>query len=178
MLAIASEAGASKETLYSHFGDKAGLFAALVRHNATAINEELQAALADDALPPSQVLYRFGCGLLRLLLGEQAVAINRAAIAEATSTPELGQILTAAGRDTTGPLFVAYLEAQRSRGLLTFHSADEALGVFLGLLLRDRQVRRLLGVEPPPTDADVDAHARQAVSYFLRLFGASATTVD
>ena len=171
MLAIATAANASKETLYRLFGDKAGLFAALVRHNAAAINADIAAALADEDLPLEEGLRQFAEGLLRLLLGERAITINRAAIAEATTSAELGRILSGAGRETTGPLILCYLEKQRSLGRLDFPTAYEAFEVFLGLLLRDRQVRALLGVAPMLSEEEVQGFAERAVTYFLRLFG-------
>lgn len=173
MLAIATAARTSKETLYRRFGSKQGLFEALVRHNAADINAEVSAALAGDELPPAEALGRFARALLRLLLGDRSVTINRAAIAEVARSPEFGQILAGAGRGTTGPLVLRYLEAQRERGRLTFPSAEEAFEVFLGLLLRDRQVRVLLGVAAPPDEAAADALAERAVGYFMRLFGRS-----
>ncbi len=174
MLAIATAAGASKETLYRLFGDKAGLFAALVGHNAAAINAEVAGVLGDD-LATDEVLRRFASGLLRLLLGDRAVTINRVAIAEAATSAELGRILARAGRETTGPLILRYLEAQRAHGRLEFPSAEEAFEVFLGLLLRDRQVRVLLGVAPGLSDEEVDSLAARSVAYFMRLFGTPST---
>ncbi len=171
MLAIATAAGASKETLYHLFGDKAGLFAALVGHNAAAINAEVAGVLGGDDPAIDEVLRRFAAGLLRLLLGDRAVTINRVAIGEAATSAELGRILARAGRETTGPLILRYLEAQRAHGRLDFPSAEEAFEVFLGLLLRDRQVRVLLGVAPEPSDEEVDSLAARSVAYFMRLFG-------
>ena len=120
------------------------------------------------------MLRRFGRDLLGLLLGERSVAINRAAIAEAARDPELGRILAAAGRDSTGPLVVAYLEREAAAGRLYLPSAQEAFEVLLGLLLADRQVRVLLGVDPLPTPDELDARADRAVAHFLRLFGPAA----
>jgi AcrR family transcriptional regulator len=174
MLAVATAARTSKETLYRLFGDRRGLFAALVRHNAGAVNAELIQALSSDR-PPEDVLPVLGRGLSALLFGERSVIINRAAIADATASGELGEILTATGRGTTGPLIIRYLEAQQARGRLEFPSVQEAFEVFLGLLLRDRQVRRLLGVLPPPTQAEIDDVADRATSYFLRLFAPGTT---
>lgn len=175
MLAIATAAHTSKETLYRLFRSKQGLFEALVRHQAGEINAEVSAALAGDDLPPVEALGRFARALLRLLLGDRSVTINRAAIAEVARSPEFGQILASAGRGTTGPLVLRYLEAQRERGRLTFSTAEEAFEVFLGLLLRDRQVRVLLGVIPAPAEEAIDRLADHAVGYFMRLFGQAGT---
>lgn len=171
MLAIASAAHSSKETLYRLFGDKQGLFAALVRENAAAINEAVSRALAEPAESPEETLRAFGLGLLRLLLGERSVAINRAAIAEAAQSSELGRILAAEGRGTTGALVLDFLRLHQERGVLNFPSAEEAFEVFLGLLLRDRQTRLLIGAITPPTEDELLGLTDRAVTYFMRLFG-------
>ena len=169
MLAVATAARTSKETLYRLFGDRRGLFAALVRHNADTVNAELVQALSSDR-PPEEVLPQLGRGLATLLLGDRSVTINRAVIADASASGELGEILAASGRGTTGPLIMRYLESQRARGRLEFPSVEEAFEVFLGLLLRDRQVRRLLNVLPPPSKSEIDDLADRATAYFMRLF--------
>lgn len=171
MLAIATAARTSKETLYRLFGDKQGLFEALVRQQAEALNADLVSALGAPDRAIEEVLARFGANLLELLLGERSIAINRAAVTEAARSPELGRILAAAGRDRTRPLVVEYLESQRALGRLDFPSGEEAFEVFVGLLLRDRQVRALLGVDAPLDVAQRGEIAGRGVTYFLRLFG-------
>src|SRR5918997_1842348 len=77
---IAERARASKETLYSWFGDKRGLFEELIRRQAEGVGEALSASLERGAEEPAVVLRAFAVELLRLLLGEQAVVIKREAI--------------------------------------------------------------------------------------------------
>ena len=174
MLEIAKRAAASKETLYAWFGDKQGLFEAAIRRNAETVQGVLQGQLESDA-PPERTLPEFGRALLALLLGDSAVAINRAAIAEVRAEPRLAETLARAGRDATLPAFLRYLERQQERGLLQLDAGpEEAAEVYLGLLLGDRQVRRLLGRIPAPTKKEIDARAAIATTYFLQLYGTSA----
>lgn len=173
MLAIAERARASKEILYAWFGDKQGNFAALVQENAAAANRGLQRALADPDAATAAVLERFGAGFLRLILGERAIALNRAAMSAAATSGELGRLLVANGRERTGALVVRYLEIQRAVSRLAFAEAEGAFGVLLGLLLRDWQVRALLGELAPPTDEVLRARAAEATALFLWLFGAA-----
>lgn len=60
MLAVAERARTSKETLYAWFGDKAGLFGALVLHHASAMNELLAEAMTRTTDDPRATLERFG----------------------------------------------------------------------------------------------------------------------
>ncbi len=171
MIEIAKRASASKETLYAWFGDKRGLFEAVVRRNAAGVQAALAEPLDEDAATEA-VLVSFGGALLELLLGDSAVAINRAAIAEAPSDLSLATLLAREGRDATLPAFLAFLDSRASRGELAIGDTAAAAGDFLGLLLADRQVRRLLGLTKAPSKAAVRKQARHAARAFLRLYAA------
>ena len=170
MLEVARRASASKETLYAWFGDKPGLFQSVIRRNAETVRTVLEDHLDGEA-PVQSVLVDFGRALATLLLGESAVAINRAAISEARTAPVLARILTDSGREATLPLFVKYLERCRAQGVLKFDDPMETAETFIGLLLGDAQVRRLLGVMEAPGAAEILRRAMLAARRFLLLYG-------
>ncbi len=173
MLEVAKRASASKETLYSWFGDKRGLFEKVIQRNA----DKVQAVLAhhlDGHAPIERVLADFGCALLELLLDDPAIAINRAAISEAPSDPCLARTLAAAGRDATLPVFIRILKLHATRGALSMKAPPEAAQDFLGLLLGDVQVRRLLGLLSAPKKAEMRDRAEHAACAFLRLYATQA----
>ncbi len=116
------------------------------------------------------MLLAFASELQRLLLGEGAVVINRAAISEAASDPSFAQMLTARGRGSVVPKLEGYLEGQRTRGRLQFRGASDAADTLIGLAIGDQQIRRLLGVLPMPDDAQIEARAERAAQAFLTLF--------
>lgn len=181
MLEIAGRARASKETLYAWFGDKRGLFEELIVWQAERVVDALGPGLESDAEEPEVVLGAFAVELLRLLLGERAVVINRAAISEASADLTFARILVAKGSGTVVPKLGHYLERQRARGRLDFADAGEAAEMLIGLTIGDRQIRRLLGVLPMPEPAEIEARAERAVGYFLGLFGpphAPGGTID
>lgn len=171
MLEVARRASASKETLYAWFGDKRGLFESVVRRNAEAVQSVLTRHLEDDS-STEIVLVEFGRALLELLLGDDAVAINRAAISEASSDPDLAQILVSTGRDATLPCFIRFLELRQERGFLRMNAPSEAAEDYLGLLLGDTQIRRLLGLLAAPKKTQIEARAVRAATNFLRLYAA------
>jgi len=179
MAAVAERAGSSKETLYAWFGSKQGLFTALIRRQAEATNRAVAAALdaGDHASDPATTLTAFATNLLRLLLGERSVALNRAAITELGGSAgdqeagALAAVLLAQGRHRTGPLVEAYLARLATAGQLRIDDPAEAFQLLYGLVVRDLQIRVLLG-EPPPEEAVLAAHARVAVDRFLALTAA------
>ena len=170
MLEVARRVSASKETLYAWFGNKSGLFQAVIRRNAVTVRAVLEGHLDADA-PVEEALVDVGRELAGLLLGDSAVAINRAAISEVRSEPVLARILVETGREATLPFFVRYLEQCRGRNLLDFEDSWEAAETFLGLLLGDKQIRRLLGVVETPETGEIEARAKLAATKFLRLYG-------
>jgi AcrR family transcriptional regulator len=167
MQAVAARAGSSKESLYTWFGNRHGLLAALIERQAEQTNTAVTAALGSPA-DPRATLLAIADGLLRLLVGDVSVALNRAAM----SAPDLAALLLRHGRHTTGPLIEAYLADLSARGLLNVPDPADAFQLLYGLTVRDLQIRVLLGEGPPP-DSALNAYATTAVDRFLTLLSTS-----
>ena len=163
MLAIAKRAGASKETLYSWFGSRDGLFAALIEHNADGSAAAIDAALSTDE-PTDVTLVRFATGLLRLLTSPPSIALNRAAM----QSPELSALLLASGRHRVGPIVERYLAGLHDAGEINAPDAAAAFELLYGLVIRDTQIRVLLG-EAKPSASAISQTAELAVERFLTL---------
>ncbi|MEM1129639.1 MAG: TetR/AcrR family transcriptional regulator [Pseudomonadota bacterium] len=166
MLAIARRARASNETLYNWYGDKAGLFKALIARNSADLRAHLEADVEAGA-DPVATLRALGPKLLRLVLGPRAVALNRAAAADPSG--QLGRALSAAGRETVLPRIAMVLERARASGAIEFETVDAALDLYVSLLIGDQQVRRVIGVLEVPEPAESDARAARALGHFLTL---------
>jgi len=70
------------------------------------------------------------------------------------------------------PGFIRFLELQRKRGALKVEDPSQAAEDFLGLLLGDTQIRRLLGLVAAPKKAQIEARAARAAKNFIRLYAA------
>lgn len=163
VLDIARRVGGSKESLYAWYGSKQGIVEAVIRRQAETVDGRLQAA-SRSAAEPRAVLTGIATNLLELLLGDAALALNRAAM----SSPPLAAALLENGRHRTGPLVERYLARLAAEGRLAIDSPAEAFQLFYGLVLRDLQIRALLG-ETPPARRRLRADAAAAVDRFLRL---------
>jgi len=168
MLGIAKQARASNETLYNWYGDKQGLFQALVARNAEEVKQHLEAELQTDH-DALLILGTLGPKLLTLLIGDRAVALNRAAAAD--STGELGAALSKAGREAVVPLIEQVLLRAKNDGQLTFENTGEAVGLYLDLLIGDQQIRRVIGRQPSPSPEFCQVRAKRAVRYLCCLLG-------
>ncbi len=169
MLAIARRAGASNETLYRWYGTKQGLFRALVEENAHQVAARLRHAL-DRNEDPLDTLAGLGPELLALLLADRAIALNRAAAADADDTGSLGQALREAGRDSVMPLIAAVFDQARRTGRLVVENASEAAEIYLGLLVGDLQVRRVTGALAGIGAEEAARRADRAVEIIRRLY--------
>ena len=154
--------------MYAWFGNKTGLFQTLIEHNAEPFLQELHGHLDGDA-PVEAALTGFGRTVAAHLLGDNAVAILRAAISEASSDPSLANSLSGLVSEPIHAALVRYLVQCRARGLLHVEDPDEAADAFVGLLLGDALTQRLLGVLDAPCESDIEARATRAVRQFLRL---------
>ena len=160
MLMIARAAKASNETLYRWYGDKAGLFLALVERNTAEVATVL--AEISDGTDPRDGLSQVGPVLLKMLLGERAVALNRAAAGDPSGA--LGRALAAGGREVVAPR-MAKLMARFDMEM----APGAATELYLSLLIGDQQIRRVIGVLPEPDPDAIKARADAALDQFVRL---------
>lgn len=162
MASVAKAAGASLETLYKWYGDKPGLFRAMVQANIDRLRDELvmSAAAFRDPLAAVQ---EFGPRLIAVLTSEEVVALNRAAAVN--SSGDLGRIIAKSGRGSIAPQLTD-LFARAMEG------SDPALvtEIYLGLLLGDLQIRRVIGRMPPPDAVEARQRSDRALEMLCRLF--------
>lgn len=173
MLAIARAAKASNETLYNWYGDKTGLFKALVVRNAEQVKLQLEEGL-NSGDPPLEILHALGPRLLTLLISSRAIQLNRAAAADPTG--ELGAVISERGRQTVAPLIGEVMQRARDAEELEFDTVAGAVGLYLDLLVGDLQIRRVLGREPPLDEAAIIRRAEQAWERFMLLASPPART--
>ena len=165
MQAVAKNAKASNETLYRWYGDKIGLFEALIRGNTETV-----IAAFDDAqgTTPLDRLETIGARLLKMLLGPRAVALNRAAAADASG--KLGATLSREGRKAVAPRVAALLQDAIEAQQLGQGERDQMAEMYFGLLIGDQQLRRVTGAMPEPGLSAIETRAAQAVVLLRRVF--------
>jgi AcrR family transcriptional regulator len=170
MLEVARRAGASNETLYKWYGNKQGLFAALVEANARLVAELLRQHLAGVDADPLETLRAVGPLLLDLVTGERAIALNRAAVGDVHDTATLGKALAESGRDKVMPLLAELFGQARANGALVFDDPRAVAETYIALLIGDLQIRRATGAIGPLNDEDIRARSERAVTLLCRLF--------
>lgn len=169
MDAIARAAGVSKATLYAYFASKERLFASLVGE-ACSRSGPSSVALAEDTADVRATLSALAGRTLRFMLEEQSLAIYRVVMAESARFPELGRAFYERGPAIGRRNLAAWLERQMAAGHLRRADAEVAAEQFTGLLRTHLQMRALLGIDPKPAEAEIEATAAAAVDTFMRAY--------
>jgi AcrR family transcriptional regulator len=167
MQIVASRAGASKETLYRHFGSKEGLFSEVVRARTARF---FGGAEGEPRLhgAPKDVLLQLGFNLLQKLLNEEPICLFRIVVAEAPRNPELGRIFFEQGPAQVLQQLTLYLEGATRQGELNCSDPTLAARLFLGAVVTNRHIMMLVapGFEPM-SEATIRHHVEEAVALFL-----------
>ena len=172
MAAVARRASCSKETLYNWFGDRDGLLAATVRLQASKVRLPSPERCDLDRNSLEARLSGFAESWLTVLTGEVSIALNSLAVVHAKSAKSgLGQTVLENGRFAIGRRVKPVLEMARDAGLVSFDDTEETFRTFFGLVVRDVQIRALLGDRPLPGAAQIRAEAERAAQQFLTLYG-------
>jgi TetR/AcrR family transcriptional repressor of mexJK operon len=156
---LAAAAQVTKRTLYTYYGDKAGLFAAMVR--------DLAAAVSLDEASDRDTLETLAARIVSRVHSDELVGLHQLVIGESARFPELAVILHSSGDARHIARLAGHLRAERGLG-----TAPLAEPLF-SLLLGEKHRRRLLGIDPAPTLAQAAAHADAALALLgLRRVGA------
>ncbi len=167
MQAIAARAGASKETLYRHFGSKEELFAEIISERAKCWLEDLDEKFSTPG-SVAEVLRTIGLKMLESILEEDAVSLCRTVVAESVRNPELGVLFMAAGPDRVRKRLGEFLAAASSRGELRCADATTAARIFVGAIVSSFHLGRLVLAEPPRmTSAEMRAHVEEVIEMMM-----------
>jgi hypothetical protein len=124
-------------------------------------------------------LQRFASDWLHVLSGTISVALNRVAVGHAGSDKhDLGVIVLENGPFAMARRLKPLLQLGRDTGLLHFNETDEAFRTFFGLVVRDVQIRLLLGDRLELTDASIERDSLRATQQFLALYGAQTEAAE
>lgn len=164
---IAAGAGVSKLTVYSHFGDKATLFAATIEHYC---EQQVPAALftPDPAQPLRPRLAGIARAVYALIASPEALSGFRL-LCGPRPDPRLAGMFWGAGAGHLQEEFAALLARRTAAGELAVADPARAAGQFFALLRGDLHPRLLLGCDIAG-GVDVDAHVEACVDLFMRAY--------
>ena len=165
--AIAADAGVSKVTVYSHFGDKRSLFTAAVEHECENIRGQLLFDYNRGSVRDR--LLAFGRSMVAFLSRPEMIRFEQRIAAEIELEPELGQCFLDAGPRRMHLALAGLLEREHKQGKLQvddpLQAAEHLAAMCKGLADMER---RFTG---HTDDAAADRRVQSAVDLFLRGYG-------
>lgn len=162
---IAAEAGVAKQTIYTRFGSKDGLF--------RAVAERLKVPFADVLHLESsttEALTRLATLTFERLTAPDHIRLTRLLIAQAGQFPDLAQLHYETGPCRSRDALAAYLEQLQTAGRMVPGDCADAAETFMALLQGLYRHRLLLGAGPLPDPATIETHVRRVVAQFRKLY--------
>ncbi|ACK51372.1 transcriptional regulator, TetR family [Methylocella silvestris BL2] len=158
--------GGSRQTLYTLFGDKQGLFEALV----TGTCQSIFHGMTPEKLAPQEpeaALTGFGARYLGIITSPAALSLNRLMVAEAPRIPDIAERYWTLGPGRSRAFLAEFFRRQGSAGKLRIDDAETAADHFLEMLSGTIRFKCLIGVRKPPDAAEIEAIVAKAVRQFL-----------
>lgn len=167
---IVAISGGSLSTVYQLFGNKQGLWEALVTEVCDQVTAPLQDAMTHEG-DTRTVLKEFAVRLDALERSPESAAALRLMLTEGTKFPELARSLFAKGPDDAQQIVTAYLDAEVAAGRLVIDDTALAAEHFGALVLGDTRLRNACGVLPAVSPDEIEHRLNKAVDMFLKVYG-------
>ena len=170
MDAIATEAGVSKLTVYSHFSDKDTLFAETVKAKCEEQLPESVFRPEPGRGPMREQLRAIATGFHSLILSSESVSFYRMMAAQGDSNGKLAELFYAAGPKRILEAFEAFLTAANRAGSLDVPEPRRAAGHFFCLIKGEAHMRQLIGCPLCGADCEGPEHIESVLELFLRAY--------
>ncbi len=167
---IVTASGGSLATVYQLFGNKQGLWEALVADVSDQVIAPVQAALVHHG-EPRAVLKEFARRLDGVERSSEVAGALRLMITEGASSPELARTLFAKGPDASRRIVAAYLDTEVTAGRLVIADTTLATEQFCSLVCADTVLRSACGVLTQASPEDLDRRLDAAVDVFMKTYG-------
>jgi len=151
--------------VYSFFGGKDGLFAAIVEERA----ERILAAFGDPEVVDADVLAalaHIARRYMEVVMAPDAVGLYRLIIAEGVRFPELARTFHQLGPDRTNAHLAGMLSIWRERALIRLDDPHLAAVQFFDTVSGDLHRRAMAGIIPQDLRAAVQRSIDNAVQVF------------
>ena len=169
MDAIATAAGVSKLTVYSHFTDKEGLFVEAIRDRC---DQELPISLFDVPVSEDMVgqLMPIARAFFGLVASPPSIAMHRLLTAGTKTSVKLSQLFWVVGPVRAQEGFACFLRRADEAGKLNIADPMRAASQFFSLLKGELHLQMTMGCCEKLSDAMIEEHLAATVDTFFRAY--------
>ncbi len=163
---IAKQADVSKQTVYSHFGNKEALFSAAIEQKCDSylmLDFSLEEGVELDELLLS-VARRF----IRMLTSKEALAVHKICAFESKSYPELSELFYQAGPERLTNEVAKLMAVLNDKGMLVIEDTWFAALQFLNMMKGEVWMRVEFNTEKQLDEQEIDRYLQASVNFFIR----------
>ena len=160
---VAEQAGVSKQTVYSHFGNKEDLFTAIVEFKC--LSHALTDELFNPNRPVEQVLSEVAKDFSDLITSNEAIQLQRACSAGAAQRSKVSLLFLEAGPKKLKAKMMRYLELQTE---LVIPNSRFAAQQFYSMLRGELCFCKELGIDTTDIADQLPAYLASCVTLFIR----------
>lgn len=167
---VVTRAKASKTTIYTFFGDKVGLFSALVNERA----ERILAGLANIATEKENIraaLAHIARQYMDVVMSPDGIGLYRLILAEGRNFPELVSSVYRIGQDRVTASVAGALRIWAEQGYIRANDPERIALQFLDVVRGELHLRAMAGIPPHDLDAAIESNIDHAVRTFWRAIG-------
>lgn len=165
---VAKRARVTKQTIYSHFGDKDKLFSAMITNQCK--NHTPPDIMLNNDASFEELMFKIGLGFLQMITSKEGLATTRLVMSEAERKPKLAELFYKTGPQQMNKILTDFLELQNKRGILKIPNTKSAASYFFSMLKGRYHLRMALKIKPLPTKKELEEHTRETVRVFLKIY--------
>ncbi|MGU3814277.1 TetR/AcrR family transcriptional regulator [Vibrio diabolicus] len=166
---IVAICGGSKQTLYRYFSNKEGLFVEVLAYNTKTSLESVFQLADKQSAPLQETLNDFAKKYLKGVCSNPMLSLYRIVSADFNKHDSVPTQFWQTGPHRIHQYLIDFLKSETVSSQLDVENADLACEQLLALIKLDYQNMALIGFDFP-TDEELDAHTKKAVTAFLNLY--------
>jgi len=163
---IAAAAGVSKQTVYSHFGDKDTLFEAIIKGKCATLMGE-GAGFVVPAGSLETILCETAAKFLAVIMADESIGLYRIILSEAERFPELAAAFYRSGPNAAASRLATFFADAAGKGDIIIDDPRRAADLFFAMLRDDLYLERLLGLRAAPDTNEIKARATVVACRFM-----------
>ena len=163
---IAKLANVSKQTVYSHFGNKEELFSASIEQKCIAYDLSQMVFQPNDDL--SNFLLDLAIRFFELISSKEAMAVHKICAFESESHPQLSELFYKAGPE---PLILEVTELMDKigkSGALAINDSRAAAVQFLSVMRGEAWLRLEFNLKDQLSDEEIRHYLENSVQFFIK----------
>ena len=173
---VASRAGVSKQTVYSHFNNKDALYVAVIEDKCSqyCFDEEI---LNMDASHFEKSLNKLGHQFIKLLSDPEVIATYKALIGGVNTNQHISELFYDTGSRRGRKILSDFLKAQHTYPVSTQY-AEKVSTLFFSALKGEFHIKNLLGLSTKEDSENLDQHVEQVVEWVMLCLKHETTNTD